>query len=76
MVGRRLALFTIAYRFYAGEEQQIIFLLGYHENPRDEKFDPPGSSTINKQTVKPLIDKYLDAASGGDGFCRAARILG
>jgi len=44
-----------------GESRQIIFVLGYHENPRDQKFDPPDSQTINKKTVKPLIAKYLEA---------------
>ena len=43
-----------------GETRQIIFLLGYHENPKDQKFDPPGSQTINKQTVRPIIARYLD----------------
>ncbi len=43
-----------------GESHRIIFLLGYHENPPDRKFDPPGSQTINKQTVKPIIARYLD----------------
>ena len=43
-----------------GEEIDLIFLLGYHENPRDAKFDPFGSQTINKRTVKPVIQKYLD----------------
>jgi len=42
------------------ESCQIIFLLGYHENPRDQKFDPPGSQRINKQTVKPIIARYLE----------------
>jgi cellobiose phosphorylase len=42
-----------------GEQKKIIFLLGYHENPKDDKFDPPGSQTINKRTVKPIIKKYL-----------------
>jgi len=42
-----------------GETRQLIFLLGYHENPRDQKFDPPGSQKINKQMVKPIIGKYL-----------------
>ncbi|MDW8279071.1 MAG: glycosyl transferase, partial [Anaerolineales bacterium] len=42
-----------------GERRTIIFLLGYHENPKDDKFDPPGSQTINKRTVKPVIEKYL-----------------
>ncbi len=44
----------------AGETRIISFLLGYQENPIDNKFNPPDSQTINKQTVKPLIKKYLD----------------
>ena len=43
----------------AGESKKIIFILGYHENRKDAKFDPPGSQTINKKTVKLIIDKYL-----------------
>jgi cellobiose phosphorylase len=43
-----------------GETRQIIFVLGYHENPEEQKFDPPGSQRINKQTVKPIIARYLD----------------
>jgi cellobiose phosphorylase len=43
-----------------GETKEIIFLLGYHENPVDQKFSPPQSQTLNKRTVKPLIAKYLD----------------
>ena len=42
-----------------GEQKQVIFLLGYHENSRDAKFDPPESQVINKRTVKPIIEKYL-----------------
>jgi cellobiose phosphorylase len=45
----------------AKEEKKIIFVLGYHENPDNEKFDPPNSQTINKRLVKPIIDRYLDA---------------
>jgi cellobiose phosphorylase len=41
------------------ESRQIIFVLGYHENPPDQKFDPPHSQIINKRTVKPIIEKYL-----------------
>jgi len=44
-----------------GETQQVVFVLGYHENPRDRKFDPPGSQTINKSLVKPVIARYLTA---------------
>jgi cellobiose phosphorylase len=43
----------------AGESRKIVFILGYHENTRDAKFDPPGSQTINKKTVKPIISKYI-----------------
>lgn len=45
----------------AGEEKRIIFVLGYHENPRDEKFDPPNTQTINKKYVLPTIQRYLKA---------------
>jgi cellobiose phosphorylase len=51
-----------------GETRRIVFVLGYHENPRDQKFDPPGSQTINKRTVKPLIARYLDAAQADAAF--------
>ena len=42
-----------------GEQKKVIFLLGYHENPKDEKFDPPDSQIINKRTVLPIIERYL-----------------
>ncbi|MDX9993160.1 MAG: glycosyl transferase [Anaerolineales bacterium] len=45
-----------------GQEKQIIILLGYHENPKDDKFDPPGSQTINKKTVEPILAKFLNPA--------------
>ena len=51
-----------------GESRQVIFLLGYHENPVADKFDPPGSQTINKRTVKPVIAKYLDPAAADAAF--------
>jgi cellobiose phosphorylase len=51
-----------------GESRQIIFLLGYHENPDHDKFDPPGSQTINKRTVRPIIEHYLDARNADTAF--------
>ncbi len=42
-----------------GETREIVFLLGYAENPREEKFDPPGSQTIDKRRVRPVIERYL-----------------
>ncbi len=56
------------------ESRTIIFLLGYHENPKGAKFDPPDSQTItkvtsvNKRTVKPIIAKYLDAKNVNAAF--------
>ncbi len=44
-----------------GEIKKIIFLLGYHENPKAEKFDPIHPLLINKNNVKPLIERYLHA---------------
>ena len=43
----------------AGEEREIVFLLGYHENPVSEKFDPPGSGVLNKRGVRPVIERWL-----------------
>jgi cellobiose phosphorylase len=42
----------------AGEDRTIIFLLGYHENLVESKFDPPGSQTVDKRTVLPIIQRY------------------
>ncbi len=51
-----------------GETREIIFLLGYHENPAARKFDPPESQTIDKRTVKPVIARYLDPANVDAAF--------
>ncbi len=45
-----------------GETREVIFVLGYAENPRDAKFDPPGTQTIDKRRVRPVIERYLDPA--------------
>jgi cellobiose phosphorylase len=42
-----------------GESHTLVFLLGYHENPPDQKFDPASSQRINKRLVRPVIEKYL-----------------
>jgi cellobiose phosphorylase len=46
-----------------GQTREVVFVLGYHENPRADKFDPPGSQTINKRLVKPTIARYLEPAT-------------
>jgi cellobiose phosphorylase len=59
-VGAHQVSLTLA----AGERREVVFLLGYAENPR-EKFAPDG--TLNKAQVRPRIAHYsrpevLDAA--------------
>lgn len=51
-----------------GDSCTVIFLLGYGENPPDQKFDPPDSQTLNKRTVRPVIARYLDPAQADAAF--------
>jgi cellobiose phosphorylase len=51
-----------------GEQKRIIFVLGYQENPKDDKFDPPGSQTINKRSAKKSIEKYLQTSNAEKAF--------
>jgi cellobiose phosphorylase len=51
-----------------GETRQINFVLGYQENPRDQKFDPPDSQIINKKAAKAVIAKYRVAANVNAAF--------
>ncbi len=44
-----------------GETREVIFLLGYWENPRDAKFEAPG--VISKAGVKPHIERWLRPAT-------------
>ncbi len=53
-----------------GESRQIVFVLGYQENPQDQKFDPPNSQTINKSSAKATMAKYLNPASADAAFER------
>jgi cellobiose phosphorylase len=53
-----------------GETRQVLFVLGYHENPVAQKFDPPESQTVNKKTVKPLIAHYLDGSNVDMAFAK------
>jgi len=53
-----------------GETRQMIFVLGYHENPVGQKFDPPDSQTINKKLVKPVIERHLDGKVADAAFER------
>lgn len=51
-----------------GEQKNIIFILGYQENPKDEKFTPPDSQTLNKRSVEPIIKRYLQTAETEKSF--------
>lgn len=51
-----------------GQVREIIFVLGYHENDVSQKFDPPESTIINKETVRPVIKKYLDQNAVNEAF--------
>ena len=45
-----------------GETKQIVFVLGYYENPQEAKFKPAGSQRINKAGVRPTLTSYLQPA--------------
>ncbi len=53
-----------------GETREVVFVLGYGENPPDSKFDPPGSGTIDKRRVAPVIEKYLRTNEVDDALGR------
>ena len=52
------------------DEREIVFVLGYAENPRDDKFDPPGSQVVNKRAVRLVIDRWLRPATVEEGLVR------
>jgi cellobiose phosphorylase len=49
-----------------GETKEVIFLLGYWENPRDAKFEAPG--ILNKALVRPVIERWLRPETVSAGF--------
>lgn len=55
-------------RLAPGETREVIFALGYAENPPDAKFDPPGSQTVAKAGVRPLIEQYTSADAVAQAF--------
>jgi cellobiose phosphorylase len=50
-------------RLDPGESREVIFVLGYWENPVGEKFDPPGSQLLNRRLVAPVIERWLKPAA-------------
>jgi cellobiose phosphorylase len=53
-----------------GETREVVFVLGYHENPHEQKFDPPGSQVVNKRLVAPVIERWLAPAKIDEGLAR------
>ncbi|MGH2679796.1 MAG: GH36-type glycosyl hydrolase domain-containing protein [Actinomycetota bacterium] len=41
------------------EMREVVFLLGYAENPPEAKFDPPGSTTLDRRAVRRVMDRFL-----------------
>ena len=53
-----------------GETREVVFVLGYEENPPDSKFDPPGSQTIDKRGVRSVIERFVRGDEVGASFDR------
>ena len=51
-----------------GETREIVFVLGYEENPPEAKFDPPGSGSLNVGGVRPTIDRFLGIQEVEEAF--------
>ncbi|MEM2415483.1 MAG: glycosyl transferase [Thermoproteota archaeon] len=49
-----------------GESREIVFLLGYAENPQEEKFIAP--NIINKARVKKVIEQFLNPIKLDESF--------
>jgi cellobiose phosphorylase len=58
--------FEIKMTLQPGEVKKINFLLGYAENPENEKFS--SKDVVNKKYVKPVIKKYLKRAQSEKAF--------
>ena len=70
----------VALELAAGESREVVFLLGYGENPPERKFDPPESQTLDKRAVRPTIERYRDPAAVSVAFdelrARWSEVLG
>jgi cellobiose phosphorylase len=60
-------------RLEPGETRDVVFVLGYAENPADAKFDPVGSRRINKAAARAVIDHYLDPSAVEAAFVLLAK---
>jgi len=51
-----------------GESHQVIFLLGYHENARETKYELSDPESIYKGTVRPKISRFLEVEQVNSSF--------
>ncbi len=56
-----------------GEVRSVIFVLGYHENPDDEKFDLLDKQKLNKRSVGPIIDHFLAEMNVNEAYAELQR---
>ena len=49
-----------------GETRDLVFLLGYAENPPEAKFDDSGR--VSTERIRPTIERYLDPAEADEAF--------
>jgi cellobiose phosphorylase len=53
-----------------GETREVVFVLGYAENPPASKFHPAGSGMLDTRLVRPVIERYLRADEAEAAFGR------
>ncbi len=55
-----------------GETRDVVFVLGYAENPAAAKFFPEGSDRIDKRRVRPVIERNLGTDAVDQGLDQLA----
>ena len=55
-----IAAHHVRWSLEPGESRDVVFVLGYAENPPDAKFDPPGSGRLDRRGARAVLDRVLD----------------
>ncbi len=55
-----------------GETREVVFLLGYAENPPDAKFDPPGSGMVDTRAARATIARLTAPGAVDAALARLA----
>ena len=63
----------VALHLAPAEQREVVFLLGYWENPTEAKFDPPGSQVLNKRLVRKVIHHWLEPTNVEAGLAALGR---